>query len=75
MFLTDNEEARNALVEKLNAFDEEIVKFSVEYKVNHKEIISLLAYAYLVKILYLLNVDDDEIGKVAQDVLSKKDIN
>lgn len=75
MFLTDNEEARNALVEKLNAFDEELVCFSLEYEVSLKEIISFLAYGYLVKIMDLADFSDSEIKKAAQDVLSTIDVN
>lgn len=39
MFLSDNEEARKAITEKINAFDEEIVRLSLEYSVSLKEII------------------------------------
>lgn len=73
--MSENEAAGNALVEKLNAFDEELVRFSLKYEVSLKEIMSFLAYGYLVKTMDLADFSDGEIKKAAQDVLSTEDVN
>lgn len=75
MFLPDNEEARKAITEKLDAFDEEIVRLSLEYNVSLKEIIFFLACGYIIKAENFRGIDDESVREVAAEVIRDKDAN